>query len=88
MPLPPDGAVVGYTIELGDRTITGEIEKLDEARQAYRDALAKGHTAGLLCSTRTKKGRPGGALVSRSRDSIRIRGNHRGRRRRCARAPR
>ncbi|MHC4210718.1 MAG: VIT domain-containing protein [Planctomycetota bacterium] len=48
MPLPADGAVVGYTITLGDRVITGEIERLQEAREAYQRALEEGRTAGLL----------------------------------------
>jgi Ca-activated chloride channel family protein len=52
MPLPADGAVVGYTIELGERTITGHIEKAAEAREAYRNALESGRTAGLLEQSR------------------------------------
>jgi Ca-activated chloride channel family protein len=48
MPLPADGAVIGYTITLGERVITGEIERVEEAREAYQRALEEGRTAGLL----------------------------------------
>jgi Ca-activated chloride channel family protein len=48
LPLPADGAVVGYTITLGERVITGEIERVEEAREAYQRALEEGRTAGLL----------------------------------------
>ena len=48
MPLPADGAVVSYTIRLGDRVITGHVEAREEARARYREALEHGHTAGLL----------------------------------------
>ncbi|MHC4992111.1 MAG: VIT domain-containing protein [Planctomycetota bacterium] len=48
LPLPADGAVVGYTITLGERVITGEIERVDEAREAYQRALEEGRTTGLL----------------------------------------
>jgi Ca-activated chloride channel family protein len=40
--------VVGYTITIGDRVITGEIERFKEAREAYQRALEEGRTAGLL----------------------------------------
>jgi Ca-activated chloride channel family protein len=48
MPLPADGAVVGYRIRIGERTIVGEIEVREAATKRYREALAAGHTAGLL----------------------------------------
>jgi Ca-activated chloride channel family protein len=48
MPLPADGAVIGYTIELGERRIVGEIEKRKTAREKYLRALEEGRTAGLL----------------------------------------
>src|SRR5262245_4397056 len=48
MPLPADGAVVSYTIHLGDRTVTGRVERREEARAQYRKALEEGRTAGLL----------------------------------------
>ncbi len=48
LPLPADGAVIGYTIKLGVRLITGEIERLEAAREAYERALEEGRTAGLL----------------------------------------
>jgi Ca-activated chloride channel family protein len=48
MPLPADGAVVGYTITIGDRVITGEIETRQEAQEDYQRALEAGRTAGLL----------------------------------------
>src|SRR5437867_7644411 len=48
MPLPADGAVVGYTIRLGPRVITGRVEKRETALADYRKALEEGRTAGLL----------------------------------------
>jgi Ca-activated chloride channel homolog len=48
MPLPADGAVLGYSIRMGDRIIRGEIEPREEAEAKYREALLEGKTAGLL----------------------------------------
>jgi Ca-activated chloride channel family protein len=48
MPLPADGAVVGYEITIGERTITGEIETREQAHEDYQRALEEGRTAGLL----------------------------------------
>ncbi len=48
LPLPADGAVLGYTIRLGERTITGQIEKREVAREKYLRALEEGRAAGLL----------------------------------------
>ncbi len=48
MPLPADGAVLGYRIRIGERTIVGEVEVRERATRRYRDALVAGHTAGLL----------------------------------------
>ncbi len=48
LPLPADGAVVAYTIRLGERVIRGEIERREDARDKYRQALMEGRTAGLL----------------------------------------
>lgn len=48
LPLPADGAVLGYTITLGERVVRGEIKARDEAREDYYKALERGHTAGLL----------------------------------------
>lgn len=48
LPLPADGAVIGYTIVAGGKRIVGEIETREAARQAYQKALEAGHMAGLL----------------------------------------
>lgn len=48
MPLPADGAVVGYTVILGETRIVGEIETRRRAEEAYRRALQEGRTGGLL----------------------------------------
>ncbi len=48
MPLPADGAVLGYTITMGARIIRGEIEVREKAEARYREALYQGRTAGLL----------------------------------------
>ncbi len=47
-PLGDEAAVSGYRIKIGERTITGEIQKRDEARATYEHAKAEGHTAALL----------------------------------------
>lgn len=47
-PLGDDGAVSGYSIVIGERTITGEIKTKEAARQIYEEAKAAGHTAGLV----------------------------------------
>jgi hypothetical protein len=48
LPLPADGAVIGYTIRIGERVIRGEVEPREKAEAAYRQALYEGRTAGLL----------------------------------------
>ena len=47
-PLGDDGTVSGYSITIGERTITGEIKTKDEARRIYTVAKTSGHTAGLV----------------------------------------
>jgi Ca-activated chloride channel family protein len=48
MPLPVDGAVLGYTVTIGGRVIRGEIEARGKAEARYREALYRGQTAGRL----------------------------------------
>ena len=48
MPLPADGAVLGYTVRVGERVIRGVVEPREKAEAAYTKALAEGRTAGLL----------------------------------------
>lgn len=48
MPLPADGAVLGYTVRMGERVIRGEIQPREKAEVAYREALYSGRSAGLL----------------------------------------
>jgi Ca-activated chloride channel family protein len=47
-PLGDKGAVSGYQIAIGERTITGEIQTREQARRTYEQAKAAGHTAGLV----------------------------------------
>ncbi|HEY5920355.1 MAG TPA: VIT domain-containing protein [Kofleriaceae bacterium] len=47
-PLGDDGAVSGYEIKIGERTITGEIKTKEDARRIYTEAKHSGHTAGLV----------------------------------------
>ena len=44
-PLPPDAVVRGLRINVGDRTITGEIQPREEARTAYEVARDAGQIA-------------------------------------------
>ena len=48
LPLPADGAVLGYTITIGERVIRGEVQPREKAAAAYKQALYEGRTAGLL----------------------------------------
>ena len=48
MPLPAEGAVVGYTIRIGERIIRGVVEPREKAEAAFRKALSEGRSAGLL----------------------------------------
>src|SRR5207247_818104 len=48
LPLPANGAVIGYVIRLGKRVIRGEVRRRAEAQAEYRKALIEGRTAALL----------------------------------------
>ncbi|HEY4058149.1 MAG TPA: VIT domain-containing protein [Kofleriaceae bacterium] len=48
MPLPADGAVSGYAFEIGERTITGVVDKKQQARERFERAVSEGKTAALL----------------------------------------
>jgi Ca-activated chloride channel family protein len=48
MPLPADGAVSGYAFTIGERTITGKVDKKQAAREQFERAVAEGKTAALL----------------------------------------
>jgi Ca-activated chloride channel family protein len=48
LPLPADGAVIGYTMRLGDRVIRGEVRSREAAKAAYEKALFEGRSAALL----------------------------------------
>jgi Ca-activated chloride channel homolog len=52
LPLPADGAVLGYTIRIGEKLIRAEVQPREQASEAYREALFQGQTAGLLEQTR------------------------------------
>jgi len=47
-PLGHTGAVHGYQMVIGERTITGEIQRRQDARETYEQARANGQTAGLV----------------------------------------
>jgi Ca-activated chloride channel family protein len=47
-PLPESGAVYSMDMEIGDRTIQGEIKERQEAQRIYDDAISQGRTAALL----------------------------------------
>jgi Ca-activated chloride channel homolog len=48
LPLPADAAVGGFGFRLGDRQITGEIDRRTAARERFERAIASGRTAALL----------------------------------------
>ena len=47
-PLPEGGAVCGFTVATGDRTLRGRVEEREKAFAEYDEALAQGHGAFLL----------------------------------------
>ena len=48
MPLPADGAVSGYAFDIGERTITGVVDRKAAARERFEQAIVHGKTAALL----------------------------------------
>jgi Ca-activated chloride channel family protein len=48
MPLPADGAVIAYTMRLGERVICGEVRPREQARADYARAIFEGRQASLL----------------------------------------
>jgi hypothetical protein len=47
-PLYDGVSVVGFTCQVGGRTIVGEVKEKEKARAVYKEAVAKGQTAGLF----------------------------------------
>jgi hypothetical protein len=47
-PLYEGVSVVGFTCQVGDRTIVGEVKEKEKARAVFNEAVAKGQAAGLL----------------------------------------
>ncbi len=48
LPLPADGAVSAFAFQIGERRITGEIDRREAARERFESALADGRSAALL----------------------------------------
>ncbi|MFT5682370.1 MAG: Ca-activated chloride channel family protein [Myxococcota bacterium] len=53
LPLPADGAVVGFSFLIGERRIVGEIDRKHRARQRFEQAIAQGRTAAILDQDRS-----------------------------------
>jgi hypothetical protein len=47
-PLYDGVSVVGFTCHVGDREIVGEVKEKEKARAVFKDAVARGETAGLF----------------------------------------
>jgi hypothetical protein len=47
-PLYDGVSVVGFTCHVGERTIVGEVKEKEKARAVFKEAVAKGQTAGLF----------------------------------------
>ena len=47
-PLPPDGVLLGFEVEIGDRKLAGTVVEKSEAERRYEDAITDGSTAVLL----------------------------------------
>ena len=48
LPLPHDAAVSGFAFRIGERRIVGEVDRLDDARERFEEALLSGHSAALV----------------------------------------
>ncbi|HEY3214927.1 MAG TPA: VIT domain-containing protein [Candidatus Eisenbacteria bacterium] len=48
LPLPADGAVLGYSIWTGERVIRGEVERRESAKAVFEKALLEGRVGALL----------------------------------------
>jgi Ca-activated chloride channel family protein len=53
LPLPADGAVVGFSFLIGERRIVGEIDRKHRARERFEQAVAQGRTAAILDQDRS-----------------------------------
>ncbi|MFW5739210.1 MAG: VIT and vWA domain-containing protein, partial [Myxococcota bacterium] len=53
LPVPEDAAVSGFSFMVGDRRITGEIDRKASARKRFEDAILEGRTAALLDEERS-----------------------------------
>jgi Ca-activated chloride channel family protein len=51
-PLPADGAVNEFVMQIGERRIIGIVRPRAEAEQAYKEARARGFTASLMTQER------------------------------------
>lgn len=48
LPLPADGAVTGFAFTLGGERFTGRVERREDARRAFEQALLEGRSAAIL----------------------------------------
>ncbi len=48
VPLPADAAVAAYAFSIGERWITGEVDRRETARERFEKALLEGRSAGLV----------------------------------------
>ena len=48
LPLPADGAVSAFRFRIGERTIVGQVERRESARESFEEALLRGQSAALL----------------------------------------
>ncbi len=53
VPLPTDAAISGYSFQIGERRVVGEVDRVKAARERFEQALVDGRTAGLLQQDRS-----------------------------------
>jgi Ca-activated chloride channel homolog len=53
LPLPFEAAVSGFAFTIGDRKVIGEIDRRDDARARFEQAMLQGRTAALVEQTRS-----------------------------------
>ncbi len=47
-PLPEKAAILGFELRIGERLVRGDLQEIQQAQQAYREAVDQGKKAGLL----------------------------------------
>src|SRR5688500_4456788 len=55
LPLPSDGSVACFSFRVGDRSVTGEVDRRARARERFEQAIVEGRTAAILEEERSSQ---------------------------------